>query len=690
MKRTVIIMVELFQSIEKLKGVGKVRASKYKKLNINTPYELFFHYPKSYINFQDTISVNNAPLNEYCSVKCRIIKKHQEQRIRQNLTIFKASAVDDENTEFMIVFFNNAYTFNYLTENEQYYLYGKINQNNVTLKKEMNSPQVVNIYAKNLIKPVYRLTEGLTNPIVTSHMTEAIKILDANGIEILPYNIIKENNLMTMIEAIKNIHFPSSMEAMHQARYRMAFDELLKLQLGMLMLKKRNHNKTGYVMSPDTDISEFYQNIPFELTNAQKNAVNEITDDMCRNEPMNRLLQGDVGSGKTAVAACCAYFAYKNGCQTALMAPTEILATQHYNTLSQYLEPLGVKICLLTGSVPAKQKTKIKKMIADGEYSLIIGTHAIIQKDLEYYNLGLVITDEQHRFGVEQRNALAMKGESPHKLVMSATPIPRTLGLIIYGDLDISILNELPKGRIPVKTYAVTEKLRQRAFNFIKKYLDDGKQAYIVCPMIEESESDLQSVISYADEIRKNEFKDYNVGLLHGKMSSAEKDEEMEKFKNGITDLLVCTTVVEVGVDVPNAVIMLIENSDRFGLSQLHQLRGRVGRGKDESHCILITNNVSEESLQRIKAITSTSDGFKIAEEDLKLRGPGDFFGKKQHGLPNLKIADISSDMELVHLTNKIAHDIIEKDPELEDKYHGALRVEVIRLFSQNGENSLD
>lgn len=689
-EKEAFIMAGIFQNIDTLKGVGKIRALKYQKLNIYTPYELFFHYPKSYINFQDTICVNNAPVNEYCSVKCRIIKKHQEQRIRKNLTIFKASAVDDENTEFTVVFFNNVYTFDCLKENEEYYLYGKITENNITFRKEMSSPQVLNTSSQHLIKPVYRLTEGLTNPVIISNMTEAIKLLDINGIEILPYTIIKENNLMSMVEAIKNIHFPNDMETMKKARYRMAFDELLKLQLGMLMLKKRNHHKTGYIMSPDTDISEFYQKLPFELTDAQKNAVNEITSDMCRNEPMNRLLQGDVGSGKTAVSACCAYFAYKNGCQIALMAPTEILAFQHYNTFSQYLEPLGVKICLLTGSVPAKQKAEIKKMIADGEYSLIIGTHAIIQKDLEYNNLGLVITDEQHRFGVAQRNALAMKGESPHKLVMSATPIPRTLGLIIYGDLDISILNELPKGRIPVETYAVTGKLRQRAFNFIKKHLDEGKQAYIVCPMIEDSESDLQSVISYADEIRKNEFKDYNIGLLHGKMSSAEKDEEMEKFKKGLTDLLVCTTVVEVGVDVPNAVIMLIENSERFGLSQLHQLRGRVGRGSEKSYCILITDNVTEENLRRVKVMSSTSDGFKISEEDLKLRGPGDFFGKKQHGLPNLKIADISGDMELIRLTQKIAQDIIQKDPELEDKHHGALRIEVIRLFSQNNDNSLD
>lgn len=683
-------MANLFRNIENLKGVGKARAAKYQKLGISTPYELFFHFPKNYIDYTNPTAVADAPDNEYCVIKCMIIKKSTPQLIRKGLTIYKALAADSYGSEITVTIFNNYYLAEMLSENHEYYLYGKITENPVTSKKEIHSPQIMKTGSSELISPVYHLTEGLTNNIIRTNMTEALKILENEPVEILPCSIIFENNLMILTDALKNIHFPSDMDTLKKARYRLAFDELLKLQLGMLMLKKRNRQKTGYIMNPEIKTDEFIENLPFELTNAQKKAADEIISDMCRSEPMNRLLQGDVGSGKTAVAACAVYFAYKNNCQSALMAPTEILAVQHYNTLSSYLEPFGIKVCLLTGSLPQKQKSEIKAGIKNGDYSLIVGTHAIIQKTTEYKNLGLVITDEQHRFGVAQRNALAMKGESPHKLVMSATPIPRTLGLIIYGDLDISVLNELPKGRIPVETYAVTGKLRQRAFSFIKKHLDEGRQAYIVCPMIEDSDSDLQSVCSYAEKISSNEFKNYRVGLLHGKMSSAEKDSTMAEFKNGNIDLLVCTTVIEVGVDVPNAVIMLIENSERFGLSQLHQLRGRVGRGREKSYCILITDNVSEDTLHRVRVMSSTSDGFKISEEDLKTRGPGDFFGQKQHGLPDLKIADISSDMELVRLTQKTASSIIENDPELEKPEHGALRIEVIRLFSRSENSSFD
>ncbi len=682
-------MPNLFKNIDSIKGIGKARAEQYLRLGISTPYELLFHYPKNYINFNDFVHIEDAKLNEYNVIKGKVIKKLPEQPIRKGLTIYKAS-VSDGNSHFLVTFFNNVYAFKNLKENHEYHFYGKLTENPVTSNLEINSPQIADETSESLIKPLYHLTEGLTNVTLQANMKTALQMLKNEPIEILPYNIIKENNLMILTEALQNIHFPQTMEMVHSARYRLAFDELLKLQLGMFILKKRNRKYTGYIMNKDTDITPFTDSLPFELTNAQKNAVSEITADLCKNEPMNRLLQGDVGSGKTAVAGCAVYFAHLNGAQSALMAPTSILAIQHYNTLSSYLEPLGVKVCLLIGSTPQKQKTEIKEAIKNGEYSLIIGTHAIIQKDTQYKNLGLVITDEQHRFGVSQRNALTMKGDSPHKLVMSATPIPRTLGLIIYGDLDISVLNELPKGRIPVETYAVTGKLRQRAFGYVKKHIDEGRQAYIVCPMIEESESDLQSVCKYADEISENEFKDYRVGLLHGKMSTTEKDEVMEKFKNGDIDILVCTTVVEVGVDVPNAAIILIENSERFGLSQLHQLRGRVGRGKEKSTCILITDNVSEESIKRAKIMSSTSDGFKISEEDLKMRGPGDFFGQKQHGLPRLKIADMTSDMELVKLTQKVAKEIIDSDPELSDKTHGALRIEVVNLFAQDDSNTFD
>ena len=398
---------------------------------------------------------------------------------------------------------------------------------------------------------------------------------------------------------------------------------------------------------------------------------------------MNRLLQGDVGSGKTAVATCACFFTYKNGYQSVLMSPTEILAYQSYKTLSDWLEPLGVKVGLLTGSTKTKERNLLRKEIADGEISVVVGTHALFQKDIEYKNLALVITDEQHRFGVSQRTALADKGQLPHKLVMSATPIPRTMSLMIYGDLDISVLKELPKGRQPVETYAVTGKLRERAFNYVKKYLDEGRQGYIVCPMIEESDMDLQDVKTYAKKLSQGTFKDYTVGLLHGRMSGAQKEQVMNDFKEHKIDLLVSTTVVEVGVDVPNAAIMVIENADRFGLSQLHQLRGRVGRGKYKSSCILITDNVNEESVKRLKILGKTNDGFKISEEDLKLRGPGDFFGSRQHGLPALKIADMSQDMDILRKAQGAAQLIRNADPKLERTENIYLRELVDKLFDK-------
>ena len=680
-------MTRLFNNINMLKGVGEKRSKSFERLGITTPYELLYHFPRSYTDYTEVTAVIDAPINEYCVLKGTIVKKLNEQRIRSGLSIFKAVATDGEN-DFLVVFFNNYYAFNALKIDEEYYFYGKVIGD--LLKKEITSPHVISGDSKELFQPIYPLTEGLTGAMIQTNMKTCLQIMDSEPIEVLPEDIIEENNLCSLTEAVSNIHFPQDKEMLDIARKRLAFDELLKLQLGMLMLKGRNKQKTAYVMNGDTNIDKLYQTIPFELTNAQKRAITEINADLCLDMPMNRLLQGDVGSGKTAVAAAACYFAYQNGCQSALMAPTEILATQHYKTLSEFLEPLGVQVCLLTGSLTAKQKTAVKEQIQSGEIGVVVGTHAIIQKSTVFKKLGLVITDEQHRFGVAQRAALAEKGGSPHKLVMSATPIPRTLALIIYGDLDISILNELPKGRVKIETFAVTGKLRTRAYNFIRERLDEQKQAYIVCPMIEENDNDLIAVTSYAQKLQDGEFRDYKVGLLHGRMNSADKESVMNDFRNGDVDLLVSTTVIEVGVDVPNAVIMMIENSERFGLSQLHQLRGRVGRGKAQSYCILVTDHVNDEVRHRLKIMSSTSDGFKISEEDLKLRGPGDFFGEKQHGLPQLKIADIAGDMELMKTTQMVARRIIDEDSELLLSKNSGLRIEVIRLFGKSGENSLN
>lgn len=673
-------MNRLFSPVSALKGVGEKRAAYYKKLGISTVYDLLYHLPRGYVDFSCPVSPVDAPVNEYCVLKGRIVMKMPEQRIRKGLSIFKAKATDGLN-DFMVVIYNNYYGFKALQTGQEYLFYGKVTGN--LLRKEISSPRIIKADTEPLV-PVYHLTTGLTSAAVLQNMREAVLILENEPFDSMPTYLLLENNLISLPHALKAIHFPENQQEADAAARRLAFDEMLILQLGMLMLKEKSRKSTPCVMEEKTDISAFFESLPFEMTGAQQNCVKEISADLCSGSPMNRLLQGDVGSGKTAVAAAACYFAFKNGYQSALMAPTEILAVQHYKTLNGFLEPLGVKTVLLTGSMTAKEKREVKKQLSDGSAAVAVGTHAIIQKDVEFASLGLVITDEQHRFGVAQRAALAGKGKSPHKLVMSATPIPRTLALIIYGDLDISVINEMPKGRIPVKTYAVTGKLRKRAFNFIKKQLDEGRQAYIVCPVIEDSETDMLAAKSYAEKAKGEDFADYTVGLLHGKMKSAEKEKVMTDFKDRKIDVLICTTVVEVGVDVPNASVMMIENAERFGLSQLHQLRGRVGRGSFESHCILVTDNTGEECVRRMKIMSSTTDGFKISEEDLKLRGPGDFFGNRQHGLPPLKMAELAGNMELVNDTRKIAERILREDPKLERAENRGLHTDMLRLFEKD------
>ncbi|MBR4626903.1 MAG: ATP-dependent DNA helicase RecG [Ruminococcus sp.] len=674
-------MADLFTDIEYLKGVGKARGEKYRKLGITTPYELIYHIPRSYLDFRVHVPVCQAKLGEYNVLKLTIFRKMPPQRIRGGMVICKAAATDGTD-DILIVIYNNVYGFNALKENETYYMYGKVSGN--FLRKEISAPVFISANEKVLIQPVYPLTQGLSVNMVRTNMRQALSIMKEKPFETLQPGIMQKYGLCPLDWALENIHFPESDAASERARERLAFDELLKLQIGMALMKTRTRRETACRMDSSVDYGKFTGTLPFEMTDDQKKAVREIAADLCRDVPMNRLLQGDVGSGKTAVAAAACYIAAKSGFQSALMAPTEILASQHFRTLSEFLEPSGVRVCLLTGSLTAKKKAEIRGKIAAGEIDVVVGTHAIIQKDVEYRSLGLVITDEQHRFGVAQRAALAEKGSSPHKLVMSATPIPRTLALMIYGDLDISAITQLPKGRQPVKTYAVTGKLRSRAFGFVRKALDEGRQAYVVCPMIEESESELFAVKTYAENAAKGDLKGYTSALLHGKMSAAEKDRTMKRFREGEIQVLICTTVVEVGVDVPNAAVMVIENAERFGLSQLHQLRGRVGRGQYESSCILITDNTSDECVKRMKIMSSTTDGFKISEEDLKMRGPGDFFGNAQHGLPPLKIADIACNMELMAKAQTCAREMLEADPELTSPGNSALKMDVLRFFDKD------
>lgn len=670
----------LFSEIEYLKGVGKAKGEKYRKLGITSPYDLLYHIPRDYMDFRTHIPVAQAENEEYCVLKLTITRKLPPKAIRKGLVICHAAATDGID-DILVVVYNNVYAFHALKEFGTYYMYGKVTGG--FTRKEIHSPVYISAESPVLIQPVYKLTQGLPINTVRTNMKQALSILEESPFETLPDYIREKYELPELVWSLKNIHFPETNNAAEIARRRIAFEELLKLQLGMLMLKIRKKKTTSYIMDKSTDMSDFYSALPFQLTEGQSAAVNEIIADLCSGSPMNRLLQGDVGSGKTAVAAAACCFAAKNGIQSAVMAPTEILAAQHFKTFSSFLEPLGIRVALLTGSTPTKQKAEIREKLQTGEIDLVAGTHAIIQKDVEYKSLGLVITDEQHRFGVAQRAALAEKGDSPHRLIMSATPIPRTLALNIFGDLDVTSIRQLPKGRSPVKTYAVTGKKREGAFSFLRARLDEGRQAYVVCPMIEDSESELFAVKSYAENAKKTTLKGYTTALLHGRMKAAEKEEVMGKFSRGELQVLICTTVVEVGVDVPNAAVMIIENAERFGLSQLHQLRGRVGRGQFESTCILITDNKNEDCIQRMKIISATTDGFKIAQEDLNMRGPGDFFGSAQHGLPPLKIASAYDISMLSEEVRRCAEELLRDDPTLDKPEHKAIKMDTLKFFNK-------
>ena len=670
--------VGLKDSVQYLKGVGPKRAEMLKKFDIETIGDLIYHLPRSYLDFTAPVAIDDAVLDEMNVISGRVVSKLAPARIRKGMTIYRLVFTDGV-SDMTVVIYNSEFAFKALEIGNDYILYGKVTGN--LTSKEMTSPTVLKASSGDRIMPIYPLTEGINQNYLRSITKKALEQLGSESLETLGKDILNSTRLMPLDKALCEIHFPSSRELASSARRRLAFDELLTLQLGMYEMRSNQRALTGYKMS-DHSISGYYDALPFKLTGAQSRAINECISDMQSDIPMNRLVLGDVGSGKTAVAAACCYFAHLNGTQSVLMAPTEILAQQHYETLCKFLSPLGVDVALLTGSLTAKNKKMLKSLIASGEYSVVVGTHTLIQQTTEFKNLGLVITDEQHRFGVQQRSALERKGKNPHRLVMSATPIPRTLALMIYGELDISLLDELPGGRKKIETYAVTGKLRKRAFGFIKERLNEGRQAYIVCPAIEESEAlNTKSVKEYAKEISETDFKDYNVGLLHGAMAASKKDEVMQSFKNGEIDVLVSTTVIEVGVDVPNAAVMLIEDADRFGLSQLHQLRGRVGRGEHQSYCILVTDNVSEHSKSRLRVLSSTSDGFKISEADLELRGPGDFFGSAQHGLPKLKIADIAADSDVLKLAQSIASQINDRGL-LSTEEYSALNERVRKLFS--------
>ena len=677
--------------IQFLKGVGEKRAALFARLGIRTVADLLSYYPARYEDWSEICSIAGAPIGEPCCIRAVPLAKPVEHRIRKGLVLYKFT-VSDGISGMHITLFNNKYLAGSIKAGEPYLFFGTVEQK--YHRFEMSSPAIAPAVGGERIRPIYRQTAGLNSTAIERAVKTAFELVgEPLDTDALSDEIRRRHGLISRSDALRHIHFPASGDALREARKRLVFEELFVLQLGLLRLKGRIRSKTAVTLTQDYT-SQFESLLPFTLTGAQKRAMGDCIRDMQTDRPMNRLVQGDVGSGKTAVAAGVAFNLIRNGWQTAMMAPTEILAAQHHASLSKLLTPCGIRVELLVGSMGAAAKRKVLEGLADGTIDFAVGTHALLSDKVQFQKLGLVITDEQHRFGVGQRAALSAKGHTPHRLVMSATPIPRTLALIIYGDLDVSVLDELPPGRQPIATYAITPDKRERAYGYIDKFLSEGRQGYIVCPLIEEDEDDPQSELlaatAYYERLQQTPLGRYRIGLLHGKMKGAQKEEIMRAFAAHELDLLVSTTVIEVGVDVPNAVIMVLENAERFGLAQMHQLRGRVGRGKHASCCILISEGRSEETRYRLKVMCQTNDGFRIAEEDLKLRGPGDFFGNRQHGLPVLSIADLKGDMTVLGQAQQEALAVTRDDPSLTRPEHAAVRDMVTRLFAAVGEDGMN
>lgn len=682
-------MNKLMKNIQYIKGVGPKRAQRLRKLNINDVNDLLQFFPKDYEDRSEFTSLREATIGEKSSLEIEVVGMAKVIRPRKNMSILKIPFKDSSGYGYL-TWFNQEYLKNQFRVGEKFRVNGKIKK--MGMEIQVQNPVFEKIDTKNKVGriiPLYSLTKGLSNNELIKIMENTLKENLNYLTETLPKSLMENYKLLDIKKAMKGIHFPQSKIELEESRKRLVFEELLLLQLGLFLIKNKNmEDNEGIIFPKDIDVQEFIQNLPFNLTNAQKKVVEEIKTDMGKSKQMNRLIQGDVGSGKTVVGAIAMFKAVKSGFQSTLMAPTEILATQHFQSLKSLFEPYKINCELLVGSLTQKKKQDVLEKLKNGDIDILIGTHAIIQEGVDFYNLGLAITDEQHRFGVKQRAILNQKGNNPDILVMTATPIPRTLALILYGDLDISIIDELPPGRKKVETYAVDRSMLERIYKFIEKQISQGRQAYIVCPLIEESETlDLNSVESLFEEFDKKIFKSYNVALLHGKMNPKEKDKIMEDFKDHKIQILISTTVIEVGVNVPNANTMVIYNGERFGLAQLHQLRGRVGRGEYQSYCIIINEGKNKIARERMRILQSSSDGFIISEKDLELRGPGEFFGTKQHGLPELKIANLIRDMEVLKLVQKEALEIINKDPNLESKEFKILRERIQELFQNVGND---
>lgn len=677
-------MARLSDPVTILKGVGPTRAKQFANLNIFTLRDLICHFPRGYEDRTRLVPIEKLEVDVPACFRAMVMNTPRTSHVRKGLDITKVQ-VADHTARLSLTFFNNRYAAEQLQYGREYIFYGAVTGDfigyNMTnpVFEELNSQPVTT----RRVLPIYPLTAGLTNSALLKAVRQALAICDPPA-EILPPEVREAYGILPASRAYTAIHEPASMEEAEQAKKRLVFEEFFVFSAGLsLMRAARAEKKT--VPYTNLDLRPFRAALPFTLTGAQERAIGEILEDFRRGAPMNRLIQGDVGSGKTMVAAAAIYCAAGNHKQSALMAPTEILAEQHFGSLRNLLEPLGIPVALLTGSMTPKEKRTVRDRIASGEVQAVIGTHALLTEATQFNDLGLVIADEQHRFGVGQRSRLSTKGDDPHLLVMSATPIPRTLALLMYGDLDVSVLDELPPGREAVDTFLVGESYRPRINAFIRRQVEEGHQCFVVCPAVEENEElGVKAATAWAETLQKTVFPDLRVALLHGQMKGAEKEAAMASFARGEADVLVATTVIEVGVDVPNATLMVIEDADRFGLSQLHQLRGRVGRGKAKSYCILTTHNRNPETLQRLKALCKTTDGFKIAEEDLKLRGPGDFFGSRQSGLPAFRVADLSFDLATLKQAQAASAHWIDANGTSDTPEAAALRERIGELFARS------
>lgn len=678
-------MNEIKSSIQYLKGVGPKKSQLLNRLNIESIEDLLYFFPRSYEDRRKIEKISDIKDGDKTNLEVVLDSKPSMYKPSRKISITKAMVRDDTGIA-QLVWFNQDYIIKQLNQGDKIKLNGKVKKsgmiteihNAIYIKSGEKSDKI------GKILPIYNLTERLKNNEMIKIMDTALNDYLGYVDESIPSYIIDKFKLLSLKDALKYIHFPINRNSYLQSRNRLVFEELFTLQLGLLLLKNRYKNETEYIeFSSNDGIDEFLENLPFELTNAQKTVFEEISKDMKAKKQMNRLVQGDVGSGKTIIAVLAMFKAFKNGYQSVMMAPTEILAYQHLESISELFEPYGIKCELLASSVTKKNKEKLMERVKSGEVDILIGTHALIEDYVEFKNLGIAITDEQHRFGVRQRAKLSSKGKSPDILIMTATPIPRTLSLIVHGDLDVSIIDELPPGRKKIETVVRNDRNRDKIYDFVRDQVNQGRQIYIVCPLVEESETlNIKSATELYENLSENEFKDFRVSLLHGKMKPKEKDKVMMSFKQNEADILVSTTVIEVGVNIPNSSVMIIENSERFGLAQLHQLRGRIGRGEYKSYCILMNEGKGKVAKERMSIMEKTNDGFLISEKDLEIRGPGEFFGIRQHGLPELKITQFPRDMKILKAAQEVSFDIINKDPELELPEHKAIKRLVKNMFN--------